>query len=121
MRRLLLLVACALMVVGVTGTAAAGSGSDSSGTHRYTSTCEAGLPRFTNTSDPTSTGNGVIEFRTAGATLTLGPGESGVLDPGAVSPDTAWDVVFFDLGEPYVFDSGTFRVCEPAARRRRCR
>ena len=115
MRRLLLLVACALMLVGVTGTAAARSGSDSSGTHSYTSTCEAGLPRFTNTSDPTSTGNGVIEFRAAGATLTLGPGESGVLDPGEVSPDTAWDVVFFDLGEPYVFDGGTFGVCEPTA------
>ena len=115
MRRLLLLVAFALMLVGVTGTAAAGSGSDSSGTHSYTSTCEAGLPRFTNTSDPTSTGNGVIEFRAAGATLTLSPGESGVLDPGEVSPNTAWDVVFFDLGEPYVFDGGTFGVCEPTA------
>ena len=82
MRRLLLLVACALTLVGVTGTADARDGSDSSGTHSYTSTCEAGLPRFTNTSDPTSTGNGVIEFRAAGATLTLGPGDSGVLDPG---------------------------------------
>ena len=115
MRRLLLLVAFALMLVGVTGTAAARSGSDSSGTHSYTSICEAGLPRFTNTSDPTSTGNGVIEFRAAGATLTLSPGESGVLDPGEVSPDTPWDVVFFDLGEPYVFDGGTFGDCEPTA------
>ncbi len=114
-RRLLLLVAFALMLVGVTGTAAAGSGSDSSGTHSYTSTCEAGLPRFTNTSDPTSTGNGVIQFRATGATLTLKPGESGVLDPGAVSPNTAWDVVFFDLGEPYVFDGGTFGACEQTA------
>src|SRR4029079_8507277 len=113
MRRLLALVACALTLVGVTGTADAGSGSDSSGTHGYTSTCEAGLPRFTNTSDPTSTGDGVIEFRAAGATLTLGPGESGVLDPGQVSPNTAWDVVFFDLGQPYVFDGGTFAVCQP--------
>ena len=112
MRRLLLLLAFALTLVGVTGTAAATSGSDSSGTHSYTSTCEAGLPHFTNTSDPTSTGNGVIEFRAAGATLTLGPGESGVLDPGEVSPNTPWDVVFFDLGEPYVFDGGTFGICE---------
>ena len=115
MRRLLLLVACALMLVGVTGTADARDGSDSSGTHSYTSTCEAGLPRFTNTSDPTSTGDGVIEFRAAGATLTLSPGESGVLDPGEVSPNTAWDVVFFDLGQPYVFDGGTFGVCQPTA------
>jgi hypothetical protein len=85
---------------------------DSSGTHSYTFICEAGLPRFTNTSDPTSTGNGVIEFGGAGATLTLSPGESGVLNPGEVSPNTPWDVVFFDLGEPYVFDSGTFGSCE---------
>ena len=70
------------------------------------------LPHFTNTSDPASTGDGVIEFRAAGATLTLGPGESGVLDPGEVSPDTPWEVVFFDLGEPYVFDGGTFGVCQ---------
>ena len=70
------------------------------------------LPHFTNTSDPTSTGDGVIEFRTAGATLTLGPGESGVLNPGEVSPDTPWEVVFFDLGEPYVFDGGTFEACQ---------
>ena len=110
MRRLLLLVAFALTLVAVTDTAAARSGSDSSGTHSYTSTCEAGLPHFTNTSDPTSTGNGVIEFRAVGTTLTLGPGESGVLNPGEVSPDTPWDVVFFDLGEPYVFDGGTFGV-----------
>ena len=88
--------------------AAAMGGSDSSGAHSYTSTCEAGSRRLTNTSDPTSTGNGVIQFRAAGATLTLSPGESGVLDPGEVSPDTPWDVVFFDLGEPYVFDGGTF-------------
>jgi Tol biopolymer transport system component len=115
MRRLLLLVAFALMFVGVTGTASARGGSDSSGAHSYTSTCEGPLPRFTNTSDPTSTGNGVIEFRTAGATLTLSPGESGVLDAGEVSPNTPWDVVFFDLGQPYVFDGGTFRICAPTA------
>ena len=70
------------------------------------------MPHFTNTSDPASTGNGVIEFRAAGATLTLGVGESGVLNPGEVSPNTPWDVVFFDLGEPYVFDGGTFGICE---------
>ena len=97
--------------------AAALGGSDSSGTHSYQSTCEAGLPRFTNTSDPSSTGNGVIEFRAAGAALTLSPGESGVLNPGEVSPNTPWDVVFFDLGEPYVFDGGTLGT----ASRRRCR
>ena len=112
MRKLLQLLVVALTLFGVTDTAKAIGGSDSSGTHSYTSTCEAGLPRFTNTSDPTSTGNGVIEFRAAGATLTLSPGESGVLDPGEVSPNTPWDVVFFDLGEPYVFDGGTFGVCE---------
>ena len=112
MRRLLLLLMCALTSVGVADTATAGNGSDSSGTHSYTSTCQGGLPYFTNTSDPTSTADGVIEFRAAGATLTLDPGESGVLDPGEVSPDTPWDVVFFDLGGPYVFDSGTFAVCE---------
>jgi hypothetical protein len=54
----------------------------------------------------------MIEFRAAGATLTLSPGESGVLNPGEVSPDTVWEVVFFDLGEPYVFDGGTFGICE---------
>jgi hypothetical protein len=114
MRRLLLLLllAFALTLVGVTDTATAGSGSDSSGTHSYSSTCEDGLRHLTNTSDPTSTGNGVIEFRAAGATLTLGPGESVVLDPGDVSPNTPWEVVFFDLGEPFVFDGGTFGVCE---------
>ena len=112
MQRLVLLLAAALTFVGVTDTAAAMGGSDSSGAHSYTSTCEAGLPHFTNTSDPSSTGNGVIEFRAAGATLTLSPGQSGVLDPGEVSPNTPWDVVFFDLGEPYVFDGGTFGVCE---------
>ena len=110
MRRLLL--ALALGLIGVANTAAASSGSDSSGTHSYTSTCDAGLPHFTNTSNPSSTGDGVIEFRTAGATLTLGPGESGVLDPGEVSPGTPWEVVFFDLGEPYVFDDGTFEACQ---------
>ncbi len=111
-RALLLLAAVGLTLVGVTDTATASSGSDSSGTHSYTSTCEAGLPHFTNTSDPTSTGGGVIEFRAAGATLPLSPGASGVLDPEEVSPNTSWDVVFFDLGEPYVFDGGTFGVCE---------
>ena len=108
--RLLLVLAVALTLVGVTDTAAARSGSDSSGTHSYTSTCEDGLPRFTNTSEPTSTGDGVIEFRLADATLTLSPGESGVLNPGA--PHIQWDVVFFDLGEPFVFDSGTFEGCD---------
>ena len=112
MQRLLLLLAVALTFVGVTDTAAAMGGSDSSGAHSYTSTCEAGSRRLTNTSDPTSTGNGVIQFRAAGATLTLSPGESAGLNPGEVSPDTPWDVVFFDLGEPYVFDGGTFGVCE---------
>ena len=53
----------------------------------------------------------MIEFRAAGATLTLGVGESGVLNPGEVSPNTPWEVVFFDLGEPYVFDGGTFGIC----------
>ena len=56
MRRLLLLLALAMTLVGVTRAAAATSGSDSSGTHSYTSRCEAGLPHFTNTSDPASTG-----------------------------------------------------------------
>ncbi len=111
MRRLLLLLALAMTLVGATNAAAATSGSDSSGTHSYTSSCEAGLLHFTNTSDPSSTGNGVIEFRAAGATLTLGVGESGVLDPGEVPPSTPWDVVFFDLGEPMVFDSGTSGIC----------
>jgi hypothetical protein len=111
MRRLMLLlglVLTALWTVPRIATAA----TDSSGTHSYTSTCEAGLPRFTNTSDPFSTGNGVIEFRAAGATLTLSPGQSGVLEPDEVTPNTPWDVVFFDLGEPYVFDGGTFGICE---------
>ena len=36
-----------------------------------------------------------------------------MLNPGEVSPDTQWEVVFFDLGEPYVFDGGTFETCEP--------
>ena len=111
MRRLLLLLALAMMLVGVTSAAAATSGSDSSGTHSYTSSCEAGLLHFINTSDPTSTGNGVIEFRAEGAMLTLGVGERGVLNPGDVPPSTPWDVVFFDLGEPMVFDSGTFGNC----------
>ena len=111
MRRLLLLLALAMTVVGVTNASAATSGSDSSGTHSYTSSCEAGLLRFTNTSDPSSTGDGVIEFRAAGATLTLGVGESGVLNPGEVPPNTPWEVLFFDLGEPHVFDVGTFGIC----------
>ena len=112
MRRLVQLLAVALTLFAVTDTATATSGSDSSGTHSYTSTCEAGLPHFTNTSDSTSTGNGVIQFRAAGTALTLSPGEGGVLNPGEVSPNTPWDVVFFDLGQPYVFDGGTFAVCD---------
>ena len=81
MRRVVLLVGVVLASFTVPRIVAA-VGSDSSGTHSYTSACEGGLPRFTNTSDPASTGNGVIEFRAAGVTLTLDPGASGVLDPG---------------------------------------
>ena len=53
----------------------------------------------------------MIEFRAAGATLTLSPGESGVLDPGQVPSTTQWQVVFFDVGRAHVFDGGTFDVC----------
>jgi Tol biopolymer transport system component len=53
----------------------------------------------------------VIEVRAADTTLTLDVGDRGVLNPGDTSPHTAWEVVFFDLGEPVVFDSGTFGTC----------
>jgi hypothetical protein len=110
MRRVVLLVGVVLASFTVPRIVAA-DGSDSSGTHSYTSACEGGLPRFTNTSDPASTGNGVIEFRAAGVALTLDPGASGVLDPGQVPSTTQWQVVFFDLGQAHVFDGGTFDDC----------
>jgi hypothetical protein len=112
MRRVVLLLGAVLASLTVPRVVSA-DGSDSSGTHSYTSACQGGLPRFTNTSDPASTGNGVIEFHAAGVTLTLAPGDSGVLDPGRVPPDTEWQVVFFDLGQANVFDGGTFDTCGP--------
>ena len=57
----ILVLVFALTLFGMTDAATASSGSDSSGTHSYTSTCEAGLRHFTNTSDPYSTGDGVID------------------------------------------------------------
>ena len=51
MRRVVLLVGVVLASLTVPRIVAA-DGSDSSGTHGYASTCERGLPRFTNTSDP---------------------------------------------------------------------